>query len=210
MADGRHFENRKIAISMQPLDRFWWNLALWRILAPDNRSTVKILYFRKSKTAAAILKNHKNRDISAAVWPIFTKLGTMVQNGSLNHSLTHTRTHARTHTHTHTPPFNGPLSGRTRVSRHQKGKINLDFTEARNSEWQWNPCQHPTAQFFTGRMPFLPPNQQCQTVKNWNSKVKNGRQLPFWKPLNHQTSATFWLVLIKFGTAMHVDPQRLT
>ena len=38
-------------------------------------------------------------------------------------------------THTHT--FNGPLSGTTRVSRYQKGKTNLDFTEARDSEWQW-------------------------------------------------------------------------
>jgi len=24
------------------------------------------------------------------------------------------------------------------------------------------PCQHPATQFFTGRMPFLPPNQQHQ------------------------------------------------
>jgi len=35
-------------------------------------------------------------------------------------------------------PFNGPLSVTTRVSRYQKGKTNLDFTEARDSEWQWN------------------------------------------------------------------------
>ena len=40
--------------------------------------------------------------------------------------------------HTHTHPFNGPLSGTTRVSRYQKGKTNLDFTEARDSEWQWH------------------------------------------------------------------------
>ena len=40
------------------------------------------------------------------------------------------------HTHTHTHPFNGPLSGTTQVSRYQKGKTNLDFTEARDSEWQ--------------------------------------------------------------------------
>jgi len=40
---------------------------------------------------------------------------------------------------THTHPFNGPLSGTTRVSRYQKGKTNPDFTEARDSEWQWNP-----------------------------------------------------------------------
>jgi len=39
---------------------------------------------------------------------------------------------------THTHPFNGPLSGTTQVSRYQKGKTNLDFTEARDSEWQWH------------------------------------------------------------------------
>ena len=37
---------------------------------------------------------------------------------------------------THTRPFSGPLSGTTRVSRYQKGKTNLDFTEARDSQWQ--------------------------------------------------------------------------
>ena len=44
----------------------------------------------------------------------------------------------------HTPvyPFNGPLSRTTRVSWYQKGKTNLDFTEARDSEWQWNPLGH--------------------------------------------------------------------
>jgi len=38
----------------------------------------------------------------------------------------------RTHT------FSGPLSGTTRVSRYQTGKTDLDFTEARDSEWQWH------------------------------------------------------------------------
>jgi len=28
------------------------------------------------------------------------------------------------------------------VSQHQKGKINLDFTEARDSEWQWHQLVH--------------------------------------------------------------------
>jgi len=74
------------------------------------------------------------------------------------------------------------------VSRYQKGKTNLDFTEARDSEWQWHqlshmqvctlrqtdrqPHQHPTTRFFTGRMPFLPPNQQRQsTESNWVAKA---------------------------------------
>jgi len=46
--------------------------------------------------------------------------------------------HIVTHTHT----FNGPFSGTTRVSRYQKGKTSLDFTEARDSEWQWHQLSH--------------------------------------------------------------------
>ena len=42
------------------------------------------------------------------------------------------------YTHTHT--FNGPLS--TRVNQYQKGKTNLDFTEATDSEWQWHQLSH--------------------------------------------------------------------
>ena len=44
-------------------------------------------------------------------------------------------------THTHTP-FNGSFSGTTQVSRYQKGKTNLDFTQARGSEWQWHQLGH--------------------------------------------------------------------
>ena len=76
--------------------------------------------------------------------------------------------------------FNGPLSGTTQVSRYQKGKTNLDFTEARDSEWQWqqlgrmqvctslqtdNHASTRPLSFFTGRMPFLPPNQQRQSTE---------------------------------------------
>jgi len=40
--------------------------------------------------------------------------------------------------------FNGPFSGTARVSRYQKGKTNLDFTEARDSEYggiSWAVCK---------------------------------------------------------------------
>jgi len=43
---------------------------------------------------------------------------------------------------THTHPFNGPFSGTTQVGRYQKGKTNLDFTEARDSERQWHQLGH--------------------------------------------------------------------
>jgi len=42
----------------------------------------------------------------------------------------------------YTHPFNGPLSGTTWVSRYQKGKTNLEFTEARESECQWHQLGH--------------------------------------------------------------------
>ena len=44
--------------------------------------------------------------------------------------------------HTHIHPFNGPFSRTTWVSWYQKGKTNLDFTEARDSEWQWHQLGH--------------------------------------------------------------------
>jgi len=77
------------------------------------------------------------------------------------HTRTHTHTRTRTRTHTHTHTFNGPFSGTTRVSQYQKGKTYLNFTEARDSEWH---ASTPPLSFFTGRMPFLPPNQQCQST----------------------------------------------
>jgi len=52
-------------------------------------------------------------------------------------------------THTHTHLFNGPLSRTTRVRRYQKGKTDLDFTEARVSEWQWHQHQLGPVQVYT-------------------------------------------------------------
>ena len=45
------------------------------------------------------------------------------------------------HRHTHTHPFNGPFFWTTWVSRHQKGKTDLDFTEARDSGISWDICK---------------------------------------------------------------------
>ena len=48
---------------------------------------------------------------------------------------------SHTHTHTHTR-LTALFSRTTRVSRYQKGKTNLDFAEARGSEWQWHQLGH--------------------------------------------------------------------
>jgi len=62
------------------------------------------------------------------------------------------------------------------VNRYHKGKANLDFTEATDSEWLGhmqactslqtdNHASTSPLKFFTGRMPFLPPNQQRQSTE---------------------------------------------
>jgi len=41
------------------------------------------------------------------------------------------------------------FSGTTRVSRYQKGKTNLEFAGARDSEWQWHQLGHNFMQVCT-------------------------------------------------------------
>jgi len=108
---------------------------------------------------------------------------------------------ASTHTHTrmHTQPFNGLLFGTTRAGRYQKKHspththpyLLLDFFGARGDtggRGTGSPSgRHPirtndaptptTPMFFTGQMPFLPPNQQHQSTAG----VK--RFLLGWSPL---------------------------
>jgi len=66
------------------------------------------------------------------------------------------------------------------VSRYQKGKTNLDFTGAGDSEWQWHQLDHmqvctllladnhastPPLSIFTGRVPFQPPTNSVKALK---------------------------------------------
>ena len=103
----------------------------------------------------------------------------------------HTHTHARTHAH-NTQTFNDPpFSGTTQVSLYQKGKTNLDFTEARDSEWQWHQLGHtqvctlhqtdnhtstPPLVFYR---PDALPGAQPTVSKHWRQKKDevNGRFL---------------------------------
>jgi len=90
----------------------------------------------------------------------------------------------------------------TRVSWYQKGKTNLDYTEARDSEWQWHQLGHMQVCTSlqtdnhantspTGQTPFLPPNQQRQSTKTldiwtnskwhaWFASSCPGRRLSTW------------------------------
>ena len=80
--------------------------------------------------------------------------------------------------------FNGPLSETIQVSRYQKGKTNLDFTEARDSEWQRYQLGHmqvctslqtdnhtstPPLSFLQARCPSCRPTNSVKTLrrKHW-------------------------------------------
>ena len=58
------------------------------------------------------------------VLPVLTEIGS---------SFCNLQTYKDIMTYTHS--FNGPFSGTTQVSRYYKSKTNLDFTNARDSEW---------------------------------------------------------------------------
>jgi len=74
---------------------------------------------------------------------------------------------SNTHTHIHFTAL-WTLSRITRVSRYQKGKTNLDFIEARDSEWQWQwhqlghmqICTSPQRDNHASTSPFSIP--QCK------------------------------------------------
>jgi len=64
------------------------------------------------------------------------------------------------------------------VSRYQKGKTNLDFTEARDSEWQWhqlvqvytslqtdNHASTPPLSFLQARCPSCRPTNSIKALK---------------------------------------------
>jgi len=83
------------------------------------------------------------------------------------------------HQITHTQPFNGLWSGTTQVGRYQKKQILLNFCGAgeynggrgtdslggrHHNRTNGAPLPpQPPKVFFTGQMPFLPPNQQRQS-----------------------------------------------
>ena len=103
--------------------------------------------------------------------------------------------------YTHTHPFNGPLSGTTQVSRHQKGKTNLDFTGARDSEWQWHQLghmqictslqtdNHASTSLLSFYRPDALPATQPTASKHWRQMLQlcNGIKTPRKNARNERT-----------------------
>jgi len=73
----------------------------------------------------------------------------------------------------HTQSFNIPLSRTTRVSRYQKGKTNLYFTEASDSERQWHQLGH---------MQVSPDSRHSTPAPHHSVFLHAG--CPSWRPTN--------------------------
>ena len=81
--------------------------------------------------------------------------------------------------------FNGRFSGTTQVSRYQKSKTDLDFTEAKDSERQWHQLGHMqvstslqtdnharTPQLSFYRLNTLPATHSVKALKATNIKLQ--------------------------------------
>jgi len=105
------------------------------------------------------------------------------------------------------------------VSRYQKGKTNLDFTEARDSEWQWHQLGHmqvcislqtdnhantPPLSFLQAGCPSCRP---INSVKALSNTEKNNclppRDIPTAK---HFLSRQYWQLLRVNGVISHFSP----
>jgi len=77
------------------------------------------------------------------------------------------------------------MSGTTQVSRYQRGKTNLDFTEVRDSEWQWHQLGHMQicTSLQTDNHASTPPlsflQAGCPSCRPTNS-VKALKELPLY------------------------------
>ena len=124
-----------------------------------------------------------------------------------------------------THPFNGPFSGTTQVSRYQKGKTNLDFTGARDSEWQWHQLGHmqvctslqtdnhastPPLSFLQAGCPSCRPANSVKALKakalwiNNTDKIKAWTQQPpiTWRKTAYSISYTTLPWLTKATNAL--------
>ena len=91
--------------------------------------------------------------------------------------------------------FNGTLSRTTRVSRNQKGKTNLDFTEARDSKWYWHQLGHMQVciSLQTDNHASTPPlcflQAGCPSCCPTNSvKALKARTLKAWHAMTSKTN----------------------
>ena len=119
--------------------------------------------------------------------------------------------------------FNGPFSGTTQVSQYQKGKTNLDFTETRDSEWQWHQLGHmqvctslqtddhtstPPLSFLQAGCPSCRPTNSVKALKaqpayTYVDLIQSPFHFSLWSRLQIKVVAYFLLQLYTSKTYKH-------
>jgi len=103
------------------------------------------------------------------------------------------------------------------VSRYQKGKTNLDFTEARDSEWQWHQLGHMQVctllqtDNHASNPPLIFLQAGCPSCRPTNSvKALKGQQ--YWNNLYGTPSqpAEIWKTYLDFNKQRCTDCQAPT
>ena len=111
--------------------------------------------------------------------------------------------------------FNGPFSRTTQVSRHQKGKTNLDFTKARDSEWQWhqlgsvqvctslqadNHAITPPLSFLQAGCPSCRPANSVKALKATSKLANKSYKCAQWlaKAESEAQGLSFWLIVVLY------------
>jgi len=110
-------------------------------------------------------------------------------------------------------PFHSHLSRTIQVSRYQKGKTNLDFTEARDSEWQRhqlgrmqvctslqtdNHASTPPLSFLQAGCPSCHPTNSVKALKAWPHLTMTNfisftkASTEFWDACMIMTQAMIW------------------
>ena len=85
------------------------------------------------------------------------------------------------------------------MSRYQKGKTNLDFTEARNSEWQWHQLVHMQVctSLQTDNHASTPPlsflQAGCPSCRPTNSVIALKAKMNSWSRWIHSHTLGPWL-----------------
>ena len=119
-------------------------------LCPDANMLLKSTAFgkclhpdahRHTRTEMDRSPKHNASNVPRDAWWNIKQYGRFMKMTRADNSI-HSTLQQQSHTHTHTPVYR-PFSGTTQVSRYQKGKTNLDFTEARvsGSGISWAICK---------------------------------------------------------------------
>jgi len=170
----RHITQRKASVQVQCMPFAW---ILW-----NSHSTVK-LYNVNNNTGKVLISVHTWYRWKSSF--LYSAMSSRTR-GNRKRLTNLCNTHTHTHTHTRSMALCPGLPGSASTKKEKPIWILLKQETVSGSGFSWAKCksapcsrqiphQHLTAQFFTGRMPFVSPNQQRQSTEGKQTYVTTGQ-----------------------------------